>query len=200
MRVLSFLFLSTGIVSLLGCSPVKTPVTNQYQLSSYSVKKYVSKPRSIALLVSAPEAVAGYQTEQMLYTDKPYQVEVFAKNAWANPPADMLFPLLVQSIQQTGYFYAVASSPYSSQADYRLDTQLLALEQNFLKKPSVIEFSVKVVLTRIVDSKVIASRIISQQIPCPTDTPYGGVIAANRATQNFTATAAEFVVSHIKRE
>ena len=78
-----------------------------------------------------------------------------------------------------------------------MDTQLLTLEQNFLRKPSVIEFSVKVVLTHVSDNKVIASRIISEQIACPADTPYGGVIAANKATLQFTAIIADFVVSHI---
>lgn len=199
MKFLNFLFLSAGIVALSACSPVKSPVTNQYQLSSYSTKKFGPNSRSVTLLVTAPEAVAGYQTEQMLYMDKPYQVESFAKNAWANPPADMLYPLLIQSLQKAEYFYAVASSPYSAPADYRLDTQLLSLKQNFIKKPSVIEFSVKIALTRIEDNKVVASRILTQYVPCPTDTPYGGVIAANQASHRFTAIAAEFVVSHLKR-
>jgi cholesterol transport system auxiliary component len=199
MGVLRILFLSMGIVFLCGCS-VKTPVLNDYQLSAFSTKQYYAKSRSVTLLVSAPEAVAGYQTEQMLYVDKPFQLEPFVKNAWSSPPADMIYPLLVQSMQRTGYFYAVASSPYNSQADYRLDTQLLTLQQNFLKKPSVLEFAAKIVLTRIDNSKIMASRIISLQIPCSTDTPYGGVIAANKATQQFTADAVGFVISHIKRD
>lgn len=198
MRALRFLILSTGIVLFMGCSAVKTPVSNEYQLIAYSAKQYSSNPNSITLLVSAPEAVAGYQTEEMLYVNKLFKIEAFTKNAWSNPPADMLYPLLVQTMQRTGYFYAVASSPYSAQADYRLDTQLLSLEQNFLKKPSVLELSVKIVLTRVDDSKVVASRIITEQIPCSMDTPYGGVMAANKAVQQFTAKVADFVISHIK--
>src|SRR5579872_4250907 len=138
MRTSRFFFLITGTLLVLGCSPVKVAVTNEYKLTSYSARSYVSKPRSVSLLVTAPEAVAGYQTEQMLYMKKPFQVQAFVKNAWTNPPADMLYPLLEQSLQKTGYFYAVASSPHYPEADYRLDTQLLSLDQNFLKKPSVI--------------------------------------------------------------
>ncbi|MGA9314692.1 MAG: ABC-type transport auxiliary lipoprotein family protein, partial [Solirubrobacteraceae bacterium] len=160
-------------------------------------KQLTKHPRHLALWVTAPEAVAGYQTEQMLYVTKPFQLEPFVKNSWTNPPGDMLYPLMVQSLQKTAFFYAVMSSTYSQGADYRLDTQLLTLEQNFLRHPSVIEFSVKVVLTHVSDNKVIASRIISEQIACPADTPYGGVIAANKATLHFTAIMADFVVSHI---
>ncbi|MDI1352129.1 MAG: ABC-type transport auxiliary lipoprotein family protein, partial [bacterium] len=179
---------------------VKLPVTNEYQLNAFSAKQLIAKPRHLSLLVTLPEAVAGYQTEAMLYVKKPFQLESFAKNAWTSPPAEMLYPLLVQSLQRSGYFYAVSSSAYSEKVDYRLDTQLLSLEQNFLNKPSKLIFSVKAVLTRIDDSKVIASRIITQQIPCSSDTPYGGVVAANKASLELTATIAQFVVSNIKHE
>ncbi|WP_045096095.1 ABC-type transport auxiliary lipoprotein family protein [Legionella fallonii] len=196
MRLLNSVFLSIGILSLVGCSPVKTLATNEYQLSAFSTKQFTSKPRAATLVVTAPEAVAGYQTEQMLYVKKPYQIEAFAKNEWASPPAEMLYPLLVQSLQRTGYFYAVASSLYNVEADYRLDTQLLNLEQNFLKKPSVMDVTVKIVLTRVADNKVMGSRIITQHVTCPTDTPYGGVVAANKATHQLTAIVADFVISH----
>ncbi|HAT1807558.1 TPA: hypothetical protein I8Z23_000056 [Legionella pneumophila] len=200
MRVLSSVCFILGILTLMSCSPVKVPVTNEYQLTAYSTKQLTRKPRPITIQVTVPEAVAGYQTEEMLYMKKPFKLEPFVKNAWTSPPADMLFPLLVQSLQSSGYFYAVTSSPYSEEADYRLDTQLLKLEQNFIKKPSVLEFSAKIVLTHISDNQIIGSRIVSLQIPCSQDTPYGGVIAANQAAFRFTATATDFVVSHIKRD
>ncbi|MFM9184484.1 ABC-type transport auxiliary lipoprotein family protein [Legionella pneumophila] len=200
MRVLSSVCFILGILTLMSCSPIKVPVTNEYQLTAYSTKQLTRKPRPITIQVTVPEAVAGYQTEEMLYMKKPFKLEPFVKNAWTSPPADMLFPLLVQSLQSSGYFYAVTSSPYSEEADYRLDTQLLKLEQNFIKKPSVLEFSAKIVLTHISDNQIIGSRIVSLQIPCSQDTPYGGVIAANQATFRFTATATDFVVSHIKRD
>ncbi len=197
MRVFSILIMSLGLIS---CSPVKTPVTNEYQLTEFSSRQLTAKPHHVSILVTAPEAVAGYQTEEMLYIKKPFQLESFVKNSWTAPPADMLFPLMVQTLQRSGYFYAVTSSPYSEEANYRLDTQVISLAQNFLKKPSVLEFTAKVVLTRIDDNKIVGSQIISQQIPCLSDTPYGGVVAANKASREFTARAANFVISHIKSD
>ncbi|MFT4059510.1 MAG: ABC-type transport auxiliary lipoprotein family protein [Legionella sp.] len=198
MKSLNVFFIILGTSMLIACSPVKIPITNQYQLAQYSDKRFVRNPRPIALWVTAPEAVAGYQTNQMLYINKPFEIEPFAKNSWTNPPADMLYPLMVKSLQSTGYFHAVMSSIYSQGADYRLDTQVLSLEQNFLKRPSILEFSVKVVLTRIPDNKVIASKIINQSVLCSTDTPYGGVVAANKAARQFTAIMSNFVVSHVR--
>ncbi|STP14063.1 Uncharacterised protein [Legionella bozemanae] len=54
-------------------------------------------------------------------------------------------PFNLQSLQRTNLFEAVTSNAYTLGATYRLDTQLLSLQQNFLKKPSVLEFSAKVV-------------------------------------------------------
>ncbi len=189
---------SISLLCLVACSPVKIPVTNQYQLTAYSAKQTTSHARNISIWVTPPEAAAGYQTEQMVYVKKPYELEAFVKNSWTNTPGEMLYPLMIQSLQRTGFFHAVISSTYSLGSDYRLDTQVLSLQQNFLRKPSFLEFSAKVVLTRVKDNKVLASRIIAQQIPCSMDTPYGGVIAANIATRQFTAILSDFVISHIK--
>lgn len=193
-------FLTSITLLLTACSPVKLPVTNEYQLNAYSSKQLAKRPKHLTLLITAPEAMADYQTEQMLYVNKPYKLEAFAKNAWSSPPAEMLYPLLMQSVQRSGFFHAVTSTPYAEEADYRLDTQLVRLQQNFLQKPSVLEFAIKVTLTHISDNKVIGSQIISQHIPCPMNTPYGGVIAANKASQNITAAVAQFVVSRIKHD
>jgi cholesterol transport system auxiliary component len=197
MKILN-IFGVIGVLFLIGCSPVKMPVTNEYQLSAYNSKQLASKPRVSSLLVTAPEAAAGYQTQEMLYVKKPFQIDSFARNAWTDPPAEMLYPLLVQSLQRSGYFQAVSSSLYAQEVDYRLDTQLLTLEQNFMQKPSVLVLSVKVGLTRTADNKVIASRIITEQVPCPMETPYGGVIAANKASSQLTADVVHFVIAHVK--
>lgn len=192
--------LAAVMLLLSACSPVKLPVTNEYQLNAYSSKQLAKKPKSSTILITAPEAMADYQTEQMLYIDKPYKLEAFAKNAWTSPPAEMLYPLLMQSVQRSGFFHAVTTTAYADEADYRLDTQLIRLHQNFLQKPSVLEFAIKVSLTHIADNKVIGSQIISQHIPCSMNTPYGGVIAANKASQAITAAVAQFVVSRIKHD
>lgn len=196
----------TGLIMLLGMQcllsgcAVNTPVVNQYKLDQYSRKPMAAQQANVSILISPPEAAAGYQSEQMYYVKKPYELQAFAKNAWISAPANMLFPLILQTLQDSGYFYAVVASPYADKADYRLDTQLIELEQNFLCKPSAIEMAVKVVLTHVADDRVIASRIIREHVQCPSDSPYGGVIAANQATRAFTAQLSEFILAKIKED
>ncbi len=190
-----------GLTFLLtACTGVKVPVANEYQINSFNSQKLYKIPGRQSLLVTVPEAASGYQTEEMLYVNKPFKVEAFAKNAWVDAPANMLYPLIVQSLQSSGYFYAITSSAYAQGADYRLDTQLLNLEQNFLRKPSFVSLVVKVVLTRVSDNRVLASEIIRKQTTCSVDTPYGGVMAANKASVDLTAAVTHFVLSHIKHD
>lgn len=188
------------VVVLAACSPVKTADNNQFRLIAYSDRQVSKFQSQLTLQVTSPEAVAGYQTSQMLYTKKPFQVEAFAKNSWTNAPADMLYPLIVESLQKTHYFHAVKSSAFAGDADYRLDTLVLYLHQNFLKKPSVIELSAKVTLTNIRTNTPVASKIISLSIPCPSDSPYGGVIAANRASYQFTSEVTDFVLGRSQQK
>ena len=193
--------LMLGLLSnMVGCSPIHTTVSNQYKLEAFSAQKLTNKKTRNTILVSQPESLAGNQTEQMQYVKKPFELNSFAHNAWIGPPANMLYPLIMESLQKSGYFYAVASGPFVDKADYRLDTQLITLQQNYLLKPSVVDLVVKVTLTQIQDNRVIISRIITQHVPCPSDTPYGGVIAANRATHAFTAVLSRFVVSAVERD
>lgn len=192
------LFLGTCWL-LNACSPIKTNVSNQYKLESYSMNK-IEKSSSHSILVSVPDAIPGYQTEQMLYTDKPFELSNFAHSSWISSPGNMLYPLIIQSLQRSHYFFAVASGPEADKTEYRLDTQLIQLQQNFLTKPSKLDLVANIVLTHIDDARVVASRIIQISVPCPEDTPYGGVIAANQAAFTFTAQVSKFVVHNVKRD
>ncbi|WP_242602088.1 ABC-type transport auxiliary lipoprotein family protein [Legionella yabuuchiae] len=194
------LFGITILVCLLSACAVKTSVQNKYKLAEFSSKPSQVKHRPSSILVSSPIAASGYDTAQMLYMIKPYELSPFSKNAWIDAPSGMLFPLIVQSLQASHYFYAVTSIPYSDRSDYRLDTQLISLQQNFLCKPSVLDLVVKNVITNTQENQVIASRIFTHHIPCPMESPYGGVLAANQATKLYTAELTDFVIKTINRD
>jgi cholesterol transport system auxiliary component len=193
------ILLTTSLTLLSACSAIKNPVTHQYQLNAFSSEKIASAPTHTTLLITPTEAVNGYQTEQMHYSTQQYSLNNFVKNSWFSPPATMFYPLLIQSIQHSGYFHAISSGSYNSKTDYRLDTQLLKIQQNFITKPSVLELKIKVVLSHVDDNKIIASKIFSQYIQCPEDSPYGGVVAANQASEKLTHDITHFLIHHVRR-
>ena len=115
-------------------------------------------------------------------------------------PASMLYPLMFQSLESSHAFFAVTTSPEADTTDYRLDTQLIKLQQNFLQKPSILEWKVHALLTHVSDRRVIASKTFNESIRCTTDTPYGGVMAANQAARAFTHKLTKFVISHVQAD
>lgn len=185
-----------GLLGLLSaCTAVRTHVKNQYKLQSYSQKQW-PQAKTKTLLITPTDAVSGYQTNDMLYINQPYHVSHFVQNAWISPPATMIYPLILESIQHSHIFHAIVSGFYTWKTDYRLDTQLITLQQNFITKPSQIELTLKATLTNNHDSHIIASRLFQYRIHCKSDTPYGGVQAANQATQAFTADLNHFLYQH----
>lgn len=198
-KLLSIVLSASIYACLSGCSPVRLASQNQYQLTDFAHKATPTKAQTNhSLLISQPEAVSGYLTNQMLYTDKRYELSAFTKTLWISPPANMLYPLLIESIEQSHYFSTLVASPYAGGTDLRLDSQILEFRQNFLLKPSVFEMTIKVVLTQVADNRSMASRVFVERIPCKEDTAYGGVIAANQATRAFTRQLLQFIAEQLE--
>lgn len=186
---------------LSACAPVTSENNNRYQLTEAGkMKPYKKGHKHVSILVMQPVALDGYDTEQMLYVNKPYQVNSFVNNSWMSPPTTMLLPLLIRSIESSHYFLAVASDLNTSKTEYRLESALIRLQQNFLMKPSHLQLVMQVMLIHSIDSRVVAADTIYESIPCPKDTPLGGVIAANQATRQLTSRVAHFVLEHVKRD
>jgi len=183
------------ILLISACGSIKLPVTEYYQLTQFSHKTYQQRGAE-TLFISPPEAMRGYDGIKMNYSTQPFEVKSFAHHAWLGSPALMIQPLLTQSLQNSGYFRAVSSGIYSDKTDYRLDTQLLMLQQNFTTHPSRLFLVMKLVFNDARNHQVIASKILQYRIVCPTDTPYGGVLAANQAVKLFTEDAVKFVAKY----
>ena len=189
--------LSAFLALFLSACAVKPSIVNEYQLTSFNNTNLTNTPSRISLLISQTTAVEGFQTNQMQYVSKPFTLTSFAKNGWTSPPAAMIYPLLVQSFQASNYFHAIGSGSFAGKTDYQLDTLLLELQQSFLTHPSMLTLKLKAILSNLTDNSIIASHTFSYKIPCPQDTPYGGVIAANQATQLLTKDIRQFVIRHI---
>lgn len=188
---------SIFLLAFSACKSIRLPENQQYQLTQFSCQSYKAPHGDSTLFVSPPEALRGYDGIKMNYSTQAFEVKSFAHHSWLGSPAQMIHPLLTQSLQCSGYFKAVSSGIYSDKTDYRLDSQLLMLQQNFTTTPSQLHLVMKLVLNDVKNNTVITSKIFHYQQNCPTDTPYGGVLAANLAVKQFTEDAVHFVAKHI---
>lgn len=179
---------------LSGClSPVNTNPPSSYVIDSLPRDIPVSNRGNSVILVSTPDARPIYQTTQMAYSSHPYQIQYFSENQWAETPAQMLQPLLVQTLQNTHRFSGVMMPPYVGRYTYSLSTQILRFDQDFVSVPHAFKLVAQVSLSRYSSSELIATREFSISVPLPEQSPYGGVLAANMATRRLLSEVAGFV-------
>ena len=137
------------------------------------------------LLVSEPQAEPGFETQRMVYLKRPYELEYYAVNQWAETPVRMLAPLMVQALNRTGAWRAVIPSPSSIQGDYRLDTYGFLIQQEFQQQPSRVRVMARAQLVDLNASTILGIRAFEVVENAASDTPYGGVQGANRAVASL---------------
>lgn len=191
------LFLLVIFSLLTGCSffTVKTTPDSTYILSDLP-KAPKSHPSGLTLLVSPIETDPVYNTAQIAYTNKPYQISYFSKNGWAQPPAQMLQPLLVQTLQNTHFFHAVTTA--TLQYDYALTVHLVELRQIFLCQSSFVRMKLRAQIMSAATGKIAGTKTITIIRNAPSNNPYGGVIAANRASSDALFQLARFTLRTLK--
>lgn len=133
------------------------------------------------LQVSLPLAEPGFETPRMVYVKRPYEVEHYALNQWADQPARMFASLMMQSLGRTGSWRAVVPVPGSIRGDFRLDSYGFALQQEFMQDPSLVRVTVRAQLVETKESRVVGTRAFEAVEQAQSNDAYGGVVAANRA-------------------
>jgi cholesterol transport system auxiliary component len=121
----------------------------------------------------------------MAYMQRPYEVSYYATHQWADPPARMLTPLLVQVLEQASYWRAVVPMPTSVRGDYRMDIDQVALVQDFLQKPSQVRVALRIQIIKLPEYLVLGTRLFDVAEEAPNDDAYGGVVAANRGVERL---------------
>jgi cholesterol transport system auxiliary component len=150
------------------------------------------------LLVEQPSAAAGFDSKHMLYVRQPLTQEWYTQSTWVDTPARMLAPLLVQALQGSGAFRAVVLAPSAAQAELRLDTEVVRLQQNFLQTPSSVRFTLQVTLSDNHTHAVLAWRLLDVVQVAPSEDAAGGSAAASAAVQQALQQLAGFVGEQVR--
>ena len=188
----------TTVLLLAGCASITTPQTASetiYVLEALSATKPTHIKRNLVLAVSEPQTRPGFDTPKMVYVLQPHELNYFVTSQWADTPAHMLGPLLVQAIEQTGGFRAVVQSPDAIPADVRLDIELIRLWHNFATRPSQVQLTLRAQLIDVRGQRVLAVKQFDESENAASENAYGGVMAANRALQRVLDQLADFCVS-----
>jgi cholesterol transport system auxiliary component len=199
-NMIYFACLLLSLLLLTSCSffsPVKPSVANKYVINT--IPSVSTKPtHPVILFITMPETRPIYDTTQMAYTLKPFEISYYSQNEWAETPSQMLLPLLTQTLQNTHYFQAVVTPPYNGQANYILNTQVLELKQTFTKQNALLNMTIRAQLIDNRLKRIIATKVFKTTQNISSKNPYSGVLAANRATARLLHEISEFCLANIK--
>lgn len=173
------------VMTVTGCLSPRTDSseihTYQLSLDGWSSETRPGKLDGPVLLVSQPQAEPGFETPRMVYVKRPYELEYYAVNQWADTPVRMFTPLMVQALNQNDAWRAVIPLPSSIRGDYRVDTHGFLLQQEFIQQPSRIRVIARMQLIDLKESTILSTRAFEVVENATSENPYGGVQAANRA-------------------
>jgi cholesterol transport system auxiliary component len=183
-------------LTLTGCTALPSPHienTHLYLLDAKPAATNAAKHNQV-LTISPITARPGYDTPQIAYLRQPLELEYFATHRWADTPARMLKPLLLQALSPQ----YITAAPGQVASNLRLDTELIRLQQDFTSHPSRVVITLRAQLIDVQEKRIIAVKVFDETEPSDSEDAYGGVLAANRALLRVLTQLAEFCNTAIK--
>ena len=188
--------LNTVYYALDANQPVNVAVTTT---SPRAAKPAVSIRKLPTLIIYAPKSTAGYDTRHMMYSQKTNQIAYFARSEWVATPSSMLQPLMVASIEKTGAFSAVFMQQSVAVSDFRLESEVIKLLQDFTTKPSHVQLVLRATMIDNNTNKVLAVREFDERMTAAIDNPAGGAAAAYSVVNVTLQKLSEFASSTVSQ-
>ena len=194
-RILAFTLVAFSSACVLGPSETTAPRTYflNPEISWKNPHGYGERIGTAVLLITQPKAQAGFDTERMAYLLRPYELNYYAFNQWADTPTRLLHRILVENLDKTGLWSAVLQTPGTVPAQYRLDCDNLVLEQQFISRPSRVRLALRAQIVDLKNSAILGTQYFELFEVAPSDDAYGGVQAANRASAKLITELAEWL-------
>ncbi len=187
------LLLLTGCGNLF--TPAPAPDMQSYEINEqpriFSVKKNSDQTIYVAPIQASP----GFDTYKMAYNKGRYQINYFTRNSWIASPTQMLYPLLINSLQQSNNFKGV-SSFLTPDTTYKVYVYLEKFIQETITKPQVYIIVATVQIYK--QGKIINTAHFNVRTVLPYPTPYGGAIAANHASSELISRITQFIIKSTK--
>jgi len=181
-----------------GCSvfaPVRIDTTSYVLDKVPAGSNAAAAAGSPVLSVPVPQAAPLYATRQMAYSTEPHQIGHFNESEWALPPAQMIHPLLVETLRRTGRF-TVADPAAPIHAGFVLRTEVLEVLQDFTVQPAQFRLRMRISLERVPGRGLVAASEFAANEPLRENTARAGVAAGNQAIEKLLRDIAAFAIEN----
>ena len=189
-----------AMLALAGCTlpQDKSPPPQIYVLEVGTFAPPLARRSSgKTLLVAAPRAAPGFDSNRIAYTREPLKLDYYSNNVWSDTPAKMLLPVLVRAFEGTGAFKAVVSPPAPTLANMRVDVDVIRLQQEFMTQPSRVRLTARIKVVDMKSGHVLGTRVFEALEPAPSEDAYGAAQAANAAVRKVLGDMIPFTLQYL---
>lgn len=172
-------------VLLAACTTFQAPPDDPqiaWELSPAALPSSADAPRAATLHVARPVPAAALATTRMAYQVQPFERRYYARNHWAVEPARLVHPHLVAALEEAGLFETVLSTATTAPADYRLETELLEITQDFRdREEGVARIELRARLVDLRAGRVLDTQRFEARADSVEARPAAGVAATSQA-------------------
>lgn len=184
-----FLLLTSAFIFLDSCSvfmPVTVPEIKNYQISVINdlgpgCKNLVGKPN---IQVTRMKADEPYDSDNMFYSLERYQVSRYSRNQWVASPTVMITKTIQEKLLQSCDYAHVVNADFLTNSDYRLNSQLIELQQNIRDGKSEIVFAILVQLVDNKTNQVVKGKTFLEKLNVEPN-QHGYVVGVNKVVDKF---------------
>jgi len=193
-----------ALASLLSCSmpgsSAKTP-KRFYTLQSTGIQPPAATPAKpcFSLRIEIPAAAPGLNTSRMAYSRESHRLEYFAYHEWVSPPSRMIASAMEKDLEDSGLFTVVLTGSPDIRTDWRLDSDLQILQQDFSSGESFVRLAIRINLVDLSDRVLMASKTFSYVESAEGQNAEAGAAAANRAVRTFLQDLTVFLDESIRK-
>ena len=160
-----------------GCSFKQDLVEqNKYSINFSTNKVEVSK-KVDSIFIEEPNVNKSFNQTAILYSNKEFLFEEYAKNRWISSPSNMIYNQLIDSFNSSNIFKNIISKDKRIEYKYLLRSEVLKLYQVFEEDSSYAV--IKVNFYFIENNKTIKTYNFDKKIICEENSAYGFVKAVN---------------------
>lgn len=183
---------------LAACSllkPVELPQVQKY-VFSVGPQTNLSNNKHKVLAINIINNSSIFNTEKIIYTIRPRQIGAFVKHEWADTPAKLLEPVILNRLLQSHVHPVLNNFPGNAQ--YILVIQIIKLQQNYYSDAAYAQVQIKADLINNKTKLLISSLNFSGEKQMQAKNPVSGVHTINDLISDFSQQLLVFVNRNIR--
>jgi cholesterol transport system auxiliary component len=160
----------------------------------HSRRASARRPSGKTLLVTAPKAAPGFDSNRIAYTKEPPKLDYYNNHVWSDTPAKMLLPILVRAFESTGRVQGRDRAAGAGAGQLRVDVDVIRLQQEFMTQPSRVRLTARIKVVDMKSGHVLATQVFEAVEPAPSEDAGGAARAANAAVQKVLSQMVSFTL------